>query len=375
MSRRRQVRKYFIGVLSCVLLGVAVGTVTGAQPAGDLPPALSRSLTGRTAPAQPAAVQPQSPRPATAQYERAFGYELGEERRYVLEPQKSLRPGESAWWSIVLDDISGEGDDMRIVFTLEHERSELIRDVFGGVNGRLQVVEVTGRLTVNRFGFPVRLVISEQHDLSGETGSQSEIRTTLFTFDGERLVKQVRINGREWKFNISIASHDDLDLEVPYGMYPYVPTGLRCLGSRGTPGRPARCAGGDPAFANPGLLSLALPVMWEEQVNEKEFLFFMPAGVGTLPAGLMNMSGWLRRERDSLNNFTRYYEKTDFEVKDYAQGVEIGPRTVDAWRLDGSGQMGEFYTDPDGRVLRVDLEPHPVTYGERWIRLLFPSEY
>lgn len=350
MAPSRRAGRRFLVAFSCALLGLGGVTVTRAHPVDSRPP------TG-------------------AQYQRAFGYDLGEERRYVLEPQKSLRTGESASWSIVLDDISGEGDDMKIVFALEHQRSELIRDVFGGMSGRMQVVEITGRLTVNRFGFPERLVISEQNDVSGEMGSQSEVRTTLFTFDGERLVKQVRINGREWKFNIAIASHDDLDLEVPYGMYLYVPTGLRCLGSPGTPGRPARCAGGDPAFANPGLLSLALPVMWEEQVNEKEFLFFMPSGVGTLPAGLMNMSGWLRRERDTLRNFTRYYEKTDLEVKDYAQGVEIGPRTVDAWKLDGSGQMGEVYTDPDGRVLRVDLEPHPVTYGKRWIRLLFPSEY
>jgi hypothetical protein len=26
-------------------------------------------------------------------------------------------------------------------------------------------------------------------------------------------------------------------------------------------------------------------------------------------------------------------------------------------------------------VLKVHIDPHPVTRGERWIRLLFPSEY
>ncbi len=356
MSRSLRVHEYLL-LLACLLLSLGGGDASAVQPG---------AVTVATVPVF---------RVAPGQSDRAFGYEVGEERRYVLEPERSLRPGESAWWSIVLHDIRGEGDDTRIIFDLEHERSELIRDLFGGSVGRMQVVEVSGRLTVNRFGFPERLVISEQHDLSGEMGSQSEIRTTLFTFDGERMVKQVRLEGREWKFNIAIASHDDLDLAVPYGLYPYVPTGLRCLGNPSSPGRPSRCAEGDPAFANPGLLSLALPVMWEEQVNEKEFLFFMPSGVGTLPSGLMNMSGWMRRERDTLRNFTRYYEKTDLEVMDYAQGVEIGPRTVDAWHLDGSGRMGELYTDPDGRVLRVNIEPHPVTHGKRWIRLLFPSEY
>jgi len=366
MRRRSRVGKHAIVAFLGVLLSLVGGTVIGSSLAGDLPPPLAPAA---------AVAGSGSEGEVTPQFDRAFGYRLGEERRYVLEPQKSLRPGESAWWSIVLDDIQGEGDEMRIVFRLDHQRSELIRDMFGGANGRMQVVDVSGTLTVNRFGFPERLVINEQHDVSGEVGSQSDIRTTRFTFDGERLVKQVRIEGHEWQFNVSIAGDDDLDLEVPYGLYAYVPTGLACLGSPGTPGRPSRCLAGDPAFANPGLLSLALPVMWEEQVNEKQFLFFMPSGVGTLPAGLMDINGWVRRERDTLNNYTRYFDKTKLEIKDYEQGVEIGPRTVDAWRFDGNGQMGEFYADADGTVLKVDIDPHPVTYGQRWIRLLYPSEY
>lgn len=310
-----------------------------------------------------------------AQLRSVFGYEIGEERRYVLEPTRSLRAGDSAWWSIVLDDIQGTGDDISIIFDLEHERTEVIRDIFGGVNGRMQVVKVDGRLTVNRFGFPKRLLISEQHDVHGEMGSQSGIRTTLFSFDGERFVKQVRINGTEWEFNIAIASHDDLDFDGPAGLYAYVPTALHCLGARGELGRPARCYSGDPAFANPGLLSLALPVMWEEQVNEKKFLFFMPSGVGTIPGGLMDMNRFMALERDQFRNYTRYYSKTNLKVKEHVERVEIGPRFVDAWLLDGSGAMREFYIEPDGKVLKVFIDPHPVTHGERWIRLLFPSEY
>ena len=306
---------------------------------------------------------------------KAFGYEIGEERRYVLEPERSLPAGDSAWWSIVLKDIQGTGDDTRIIFDVEHERTEVIHDIFGGVNGRMQMVKVGGRLTVNRFGFPERLTISEQHDVYGEMRSGSGTRTTLFSFDGERFVKQVRINGTEWTFNIAIARHDDLDLGGPTGLYAYVPTALHCLGARGEPGRPARCPNGDPAFANPGLLSLALPVMWEEQVNEKKFLFFMPSGFGTIPGGLMDMNRLKALERDQFRNYTRYYSKTDLKFKEHVQGVEIGPRFVDAWLLEGSGSMREFYIEPGGKVLKVFIDPHPRTHGERWIRLLFPSEY
>lgn len=338
-----------------VILGLAPKTpVPGRSPAA-----------GRARPAER----------ITPQYDSAFGYRVGEERRYVLEPERSLRSGEGAWWSIVLSSIQGEGDALRAVFSLEHQRREVIRDLFSGISGRPQVVDVTGELTVNRFGFPERLVMHEQSDVGGEMGSLSEVRTTVFHFDGERMVKQVRIDGREWSFDIAIASHDDLDFDIPVGLYAYEPSALRCLGVPGEAGRPFRCAGGDPAFANPGLLSLALPVMWEEEVNEKEFLFFTPTGVGTLPGGVMDMSRLMRRERDQIGNFTRYYDRTEIEVKEFVPGAEIGPRSVDAWKLDGSGEMREFFMRPDGTVLLVHIDPHPVTHGERWIRLLFPSEY
>ncbi|MGD8330847.1 MAG: hypothetical protein PVJ49_15570 [Acidobacteriota bacterium] len=357
-------------VLTAVSLGVllVIGSVVVAGPvrAGD--------------PSPPAATPPSFLRSPAAfgispQHDIAFGYRVGEERRYILEPEKSLRPGESAWWSIVLNQIEVAGDDVHAVFVLQHQRSELLRDMFGGIGDRLQVVDVNSRLYVNQYGFPERVVIQEQNDVSGETGSLSDLRTTTFTFDGERYVKSVRVDGREWDFNIAIASFDDLDLSVPSGMFAYLPTALRCLGVPGAPGLPVRCDGEEPAFANPGLLSLALPLMWEEQVNEKEFLFFTPTGIGTVPGGLMDMSRVLRREHDQIGNFTRYYDRKKLEVKEFVPGAEIGPRSIDAWLFDGSGEMREVWVDEQGVVLKVDIDPHPVTHAQRWIRLQFPSEY
>jgi hypothetical protein len=347
------------GAVLAVLIVLGTGPVTGHVLAGD---------PGGPAPSRAGAV-------AARQYDTAFGYRVGEERRYVLEPERSLRAGESAWWSIVLESIEGEGDSLRALFELQHQRTEVIHDIFGGPSGRTQVVDIGGRLTVNRFGFPERLVIDEQSDVGGEMGSLSELRTTVFRFDGERFVKEVRINGRDWSFDIAIASHDDLDLGVPSGLYAYVPTALRCLGEPGEPGRPSRCDGGDPAFANPGLLSLALPLLWEEQVNEREFLFFTPTGVGTLPGGLMDMNRLMRRERDHLANYNRYYDRMGLEVKQFVPGAEIGPRSIDAWLFDGSGEMREVWAQRDGTVLKVNIDPHPVTRAVRWIRLQFPFEY
>jgi len=352
-------RPWAVTILLLGLVALGGRHVAGQEiaAAGDAPPAA-------TGPSQ-----------ASRQYRDAFGYTIGEERRYVLEPERSLRSGESAWWSIVLADIRGEGDRLEIDFDLEHQRTEVYRDVFSGPSGRLQTITADSRVTMNRFGFPERVVLNEQHDVSGETGSLSDARTTVFTFDGERYVKQVRIDGHEWTFNIAIASHRGLDLAAQTGLYLFMPSALRCLGHQGVPGRPARCNDGEIAFANPGLLSVALPVLWEEQVNEKELLFFKPDGVGTTPSGLMNMGDWVRRERDQLGSITRYFGRAKLEFREYVEQIEVGPRTVGGWKVDAGGSMRELYTDGNGTVLRVEIDPHPVTNGRRWIRLLYPSEY
>jgi hypothetical protein len=40
-----------------------------------------------------------------------------------------------------------------------------------------------------------------------------------------------------------------------------------------------------------------------------------------------------------------------------------------------SGTLREIYADLEGRVVRVNIDPHPNSKRSRWIRLLFPSEY
>ncbi len=312
---------------------------------------------------------------AKAQSSEAFGYQLGEERRYILEPDEALRPGEGGMWRIRFDDVVGEGEDLRFIFKLEHERSELIQDMFGGPSGRLQTIRVEAVLTLNAFGFPLRVVMSEQHEVAGERRTESDTRTTVFEFDGERYTKVVRIEGREWNFPIGVAKNRDLDLEGRTGLYAFLPSGLNCMGQPASIGSPRRCAEGDIAFANPGLLSVVIPVLWEEQVNKREFLFFKPAGVGTTPSGLMDMSGFVQRERDTLRNVSRYFDKMTVEFEAYEEGVEMGARKVNAWRVEASGSMRKFWVDDEGRVIKVLLDPHPRTHQDRWIRMLYPSEY
>jgi len=307
---------------------------------------------------------------------RAFGYRVGEERRHTIGPEDALRRGEVGFWSIRLDEIEGEGEDFRATFVMNHQRSTTYMDMLSAGRADIFTVHVDTILTVNAYGFPLKLVINEQQDL-GERAVQSDLRTSIYEFDGEEYTKRVRLSGRSWDFDIHIASHDDLDLDVPRGLFLYLPTGLRCLGMRSNTIEydpfeyREGCDWSDPAIGNPGLISLVMPELWETEKGEKEFLFFTPVTMGTRPAGLINQGEWLRMERDRLRNIDRYWEKAKLEIKELVE-IEVGPRTLEAWKID---LWNDVYVDRNGKVLRVDLDPNPQYSMDRWIRLQFASEY
>ncbi len=54
--------------------------------------------------------------------------------------------------------------------------------------------------------------------------------------------------------------------------------------------------------------------------------------------------------------------------------MQIGSRTTDAWLIDISNRYGPIYVDDDGGVIRMDLPPLRGE-AERWIRMLWPSEF
>ena len=305
----------------------------------------------------------------------AFGYMLGEERRYVLEPREGLRQGEEAFWEIRFERFEGEWPERFAVFTFSHERTWPIMDFIYG--GRLDRVEVEGELTVNPYGFPHKLVITEREAITGESAWEGEPRTTIYVFADEGFTKHVELGDKKWDFEVVIANHRELDLEVPSGLYLFLPTGLPCMGA--VPGDLRRpyvpdCDEADPAMANPGFLSLVLPMLWEDRDREHKLLFFTPTSVGTQPRGLMNAARFIGRERDSQSNLKRYFEHSKIKLVEYEE-VEVGERSFDAWRIDVDGGVGDIWVDTDGTVLRVELGPHPGKGIDRWIRLLFPSEY
>ncbi len=372
---------------------------------------------------------PASGRPSTAlertgplyakQRPSFFGYEEGEERRYVLGPPEALSGNEGATWSIYLRELLG--DPAEGIFELTHEwhREETRAELPLGTITRI-VSE--GELRVNGHGFPVAIEFKTERHLAG-MGDQ--IYTIRYRYEDGSYRKQISAEGKNLAHTAMIRGHKNLDRSVPSGLFVLVPTALDCSMSvpvdarrmarvvpptRGRAGltpppiaQPRRFADNslcrEALFANPGLISLMLPELWEQGTGQREFLLLTPAGFFGMPGvflggqatGVAAAAGpdgfdFTRAASPATNSAIerlRYLERVE---------VEVGSRKREAWLFDRMGDFEAIYVDDDGVVLRIDLsegsmlglsingglvsvDPTQMSRGRLSIRLLFPSEY
>ena len=93
-----------------------------------------------------------------------FGYEEGEERRYILGPPEALSGGERATWSISLRELVGEPAEGFFELTHEWNRANTrIEPQFGTITGSRSV----GELRVNARGFPVIVDFKTERYVAG----------------------------------------------------------------------------------------------------------------------------------------------------------------------------------------------------------------
>lgn len=335
----------FLATIAASLAGLVAGTGEAAGLRGAVGPEEAAGLRGAVgSDGSGGSGHSQAP-------DRAFGYFVGEERRYILGPPESLLDGEGRDWLIRLDRIEGNAEEFVAVFALEFE------DRMPGISyrGSQEVYfRVEGELRVNRFGFPLELRYTEGEEQSGEAPWRGEPRTTAYEYDAEeqRYNKSVKVPDQELDYTIPVARHSDLDLSLPSGLFMYLPA-----------------SEGDSALVNPGLLSLALPARVDGALPDTKLLLLAPSST---PRYLD--ADWIIAERNGRTSVGRNYETTEIRMVEQTS-VELGRRTVPAWRLELRRFHGAVYVDDGGQVLRVDINRHPRTSAPRWIRLLHPTEY
>ncbi len=334
-----------------------------------------------------------------------LGFRLGEELRYVLGPQEKLLQGESAVWTIRLDEIREQPGEPAVgVFALGFERTAVLSAGSGQVTAASW--ETTGQAVINIYGFPLDVRFESEI----ETAGGQRIFFVRYHYDGDSYDKEVSVNGRDREQSVNIINHDDLDRDVPTGLYLFTPPNASCVGVNTSSGgrRGGSCGGRDAAFANPGLFGLTMPALWEKGTGEGEFLLLMPttSGVGGNRRGGSRGSrgggggrvgggggagggrggggggGGSRggggrgmgrsRTNTAGNSFDRFGVKA---VGDERVPLQLGPRTVDAWRLEADSPVEAIYVDGNGRILRMDLEPQLNNPRKLHIRLLSVPEY
>jgi hypothetical protein len=394
------------GLALCVLAAVVAGGTRGASalPSLGSVPALGFPSVKEQG-AQPAALPV---RQGSAAGQGIFGFDLHDERIYVMGPPETLAAGEMATWVIRLDRIEGEGRSLRAVFGLQHERKAPHSRDYLPPSGAFRISKVYGELVVNAYGVPLELrYVSQRYFLdAGE-----EIFEVGYELDKDRYRKDVRVDGGDWDLKVDITEHPSLDLKVPEGLFVAAPSSIACLEwaiSGGANAEACNELNVDPTFANPGLLSLLLPAL-KEAGGDTELLLFTPTrpdltpgGSGGIPLnivpivpGIPGVGGgsifpngipgldWGRfiiggsktsGDKDRAEDPARYFQTSRMYLRERSP-VEVGPRTVEAMELRMSTYPHAIWVDEKGKVLRVDMTEEAPAGEDRWLRLLFPSEY
>jgi hypothetical protein len=339
-----------------------------------------------------------------------LGFELGEEVRYVLEREDGQRHGMQVIWSMRLEEFDGEQG----VFDFTYDVGTLGSQ---GRGGRL-LARSEARAWVNAYGFPTRVRFTTQR----ETPMGGLQYTIDYLYEEDRFIKKLEATGDDQ--DAKLEDFRTVDLGRPAGMYLFMPVDGECVaaarrargagaaggappggstGGGGTSGgaasgaggsrgrRPADmeqpCQGREPMFANPGLLNLTMPALWEAGTGSIEFLAMAPTGI--IPMALMGGGNPSGGSGISVGGFNMLggggpdpfgdaedaFQMFSLSAEGDLMQIDVGGRPVDVWKMRASAPLDAVYVDGQGSIVRLDLPADPETGERYWIRRLRPSEY
>jgi hypothetical protein len=295
-----------------VLVGAAVGSAPAAPPlAGAHPSARRFSVPQAAEPAVKSAAQVRAPDPPPG----IFGFDVGEERRYTLDPPEVLKPGELVQYLIRLESVEGSGEDLRAKFFLENESLRFrYRSNFINPDERLRLTTRI-EVTLNRHGFPLEIDYRREREEPDYPFVEHDVH---ISFDGDRYDYTNR--GRMgMKRRVRLPGTTMVDRSVPRGVFlsPNI---------------------------NPGLLSVIFTTLHDPGTDDLEYM----------------------EMRAPWASF-RYRE---YRI-DSLVTVDVGGVPHDALFL-RDGPQGDQWITPDGIVLKVEVRERD---ENAWLRLMHPWEY
>jgi len=290
---------------------------------------------------------------ATAQH--AFGFAVGEERRYALEDPERVarrrreRPDDPRHplWIINLERIE-PGEERMAFFRLRYAGPEVLTSD-----------TVEARIAVNRAGFPVAI----DYERDEFPDARLWYENGLFEFDKPATMMMPR-------FTIETADFTRIaiDFSGPSGVWIYEFWG-RFEPHVGTPWGSRGYITGPPVFSNPGLISILLSALGTGVEGKTQLVLLRPNGVAMRLREARSRSNddreadrpqWLWERSRSF-----HFLATELEVLQAAGTPLSGAAASGRARLGGN----EVHFDADGVIARMEIG------RDVWVRRLRPSEY
>ena len=312
-------RKY--PILSVVLVTVALG-------AGSLPVPLSAQQEQQDRPEYRAEV--------IAPQHEAFGFRLGEERRYARGPERIFRAGEFEMWTIRLDEISHASSGMPLYsFTYGRELSLISPNSRESANS----LRATMSVTVNHYGFPLEVRYGGGPFEESDTDFVN--KRGRLRWLGSAYLFRAPEGVEENSFNFSLPEHDSLNRGIPSGVFIS-------------------------ETENPALITIPAAIFQAIGVTEMEFLSLRPNRIGRQQVRRRGRRG------DPGGNRRTDVVRGKLEFKGLEE-IDIGGRTYEAIKLDSLDNYEDVYIDSNGKLLLLEQDFR--NWSNAYIRLLHPSEY
>lgn len=307
---------------------LSVVLVAAALAAGSLPVPLSAQ--------QEQQEPPQYRVEVIAPQHDAFGFRLGEERRYARGPNRIFRAGEFEMWTIRLDEISNANTGMPLYsFTYGRELSLInpnSRESMGSLRATMSV-------TVNHYGFPVEVRYGGGPHEESDTDFVN--KRGRLRWLGSAYLFRAPEGVDENSFNFRLPEHDSLNRGIPSGVFIS-------------------------ETENPALITIPAAIFQAIGVTEMEFLSLRPNRIGRQQARRRGRRG------DPGGGRRTDVVRGKLEFKGLEE-IDIGGRTYEAIKLDSLDNYEDVYIDNSGKLLLLEQDFR--NWSNAYIRLLHPSEY
>jgi len=269
----------------------------------------------------------------TAPQHDAFGFRVGEERRYARGPARIFSAGEFEMWTIRLDEIRNGRDGMPL-YSFTYGREVSLIDP--NDRDRVDSLRATMSVTVNHYGFPIEVRYG---------GGPLEESTTDFVNKNGRLrwigsayLFRAPQGSDDFSFNFELPEHDALAPAIPSGVFLS-------------------------ETENPALITIPAAILQARGLTEMEYLSLRPNRIGRQQSRRSRRRGFRNRRSDVVRGM--------LEFKDI-ETIDVGGREYEAIKLESADSDEDVYIRNDGALLLLEA---PFRNWNGHIRLLHPSEY